>query len=841
MQFWKRKNTGSCPKADRHRDNGKYRWVKYVFPAAGLVSLIWFLARVIPKPSRALYPCQRMAFPMASGFVAWLVGLGAAAAAFRKAKLSFSRRRFVAGVVCLTVSIGALWLALSATAEKLVLAEPQAANSPMGTAHGINPGRVVWVHDPDATDWDGPGDGHLWQDEHTNPAVCEQMMSRAIRSLTGESTDAKAWDALFRYHNKARGKGDVGYRPGEKITIKVNFVGFIRTMRSVNRDTYALDEWQDYMNTSPQLIAALLKELTQVAGVRQSDIAIGDSLAYFASEYYDMLHRQFPDVTYLDCKGGSGRTKMELSTEPLYWSCRPEGVQQDYVPRAYAEAEYLINFANLKAHSGAGVTLCAKNHYGSFFRAPPDKGYYDMHKSGFSKGSAEYRNLVDLTGHSQLGGKTLLYLLDGLYSGVHPKDRVPRKWASAPFNGDWTSSLFASQDPVAIDSVGLDFLQVDLPEAACMAGTDDYLHEAALADNPPSGTFYDPDHATATVRLASLGVHEHWNNPQEKKYSRNLGTGDGIELVAVTEPGGSLKGEAFGDGNAGNHHPQAALEAATPVAPGAKVVKLADGFEFTEGPAVDAHGNVFFTDQPNNRIQKWSVDGTSPGGKLSVFHDNPGRSNGLFFDASGNLLACADMDNELWSIDMSGKATVLVKDYKGKKLNGPNDLWPDPKGGIYFTDPLYKRPYWTRGPAMQQDGQHVYYLAPDRKTLIRVTEDLVQPNGIIGTPDGTYLYVADIGDRKTYRYRTNADGTLANKKLFCSMGSDGMTIDNEGNIYLTGKGVTVFNPAGEKIEQIPIDAGWTANVCFGGADRHTLFVTAQKSLYALRMRVRGVQ
>jgi len=344
---------------------------------------------------------------------------------------------------------------------------------------------------------------------------------------------------------------------------------------------------------------------------------------------------------------------------------------------------------------------------------------------------------------------------------------------------------------------------------------DDFLHEAARADNPPSGTFYDPDHAGNVKRLASLGVHEHWNNPQEKKYSRNMGKGRGIELVAVTPASGEKRGI---------------------IAPGAKVEKLAEGFKFTEGPAVDADGNVFFTDQPNDRICKWSVDG-----KLSDFLQPSGRSNGLYFDKRGNLLACADMDNELWSIDTGGKATVLVKDYKGKLLNGPNDLWEDLKGGIYFTDPLYKRPYWTRDPAMQQDGQHVYYLTPSRRKLMRVTEDLVQPNGIIGTPDGKLLYVADIGDRKTYVYNIEADGTLSGKKLFCSMGSDGMTIDNEGNVYLTGRGVTAFNPAGEKIEHIPIAAGWTANVTFGGADRHTLFITAQTSIYSLQMRVKGVK
>ena len=183
--------------------------------------------------------------------------------------------------------------------------------------------------------------------------------------------------------------------------------------------------------------------------------------------------------------------------------------------------------------------------------------------------------------------------------------------------------------------------------------------------------------------------------------------------------------------------------------------------------------------------------------------------------------------------------TVLVEKYKGKKLNGPNDLWRHPNGGIYFTDPYYKETYWT-DPNKEQDGQHVYYLAPDRKTLIRVTDDLVAPNGIIGTPDGKLLYVADIGASKTYVYTINADGTLSNKKLFCDMGSDGMTIDNEGNVYLTGNGVTVFNPAGEKIEHIKIREPWTANVCFGGKDQDTLFITASKSLYSVKMRTRGV-
>ncbi len=272
------------------------------------------------------------------------------------------------------------------------------------------------------------------------------------------------------------------------------------------------------------------------------------------------------------------------------------------------------------------------------------------------------------------------------------------------------------------------------------------------------------------------------------------------------------------------------------VAPGAKIEKLADGFSFTEGPAADKKGNVYFTDQPNDKILIWSTDG-----KLSTFLENTGRANGLYFDRNGGLLSCSDMDNELWSIDKEGNQTVLITDFNGKKLNGPNDLWIHPNSGIYFTDPLYKRDYWTRSPEMQQEGQYVYYLYPDRKTVIKVATDLVQPNGIIGTPDGKQLYIADIGANKTYVYDILPDGSLTNRKLFTSLGSDGMTIDNEGNIYLTGRGVTVFNPEGEQIEHIPVEANWTSNVCFGGKDMKTLFITASQYLYSLRMNVKGVR
>ncbi len=270
------------------------------------------------------------------------------------------------------------------------------------------------------------------------------------------------------------------------------------------------------------------------------------------------------------------------------------------------------------------------------------------------------------------------------------------------------------------------------------------------------------------------------------------------------------------------------------IASGAKLEKLGDGFLFTEGPASDAHGNVYFTDQPNDRIWKWDTDG-----KLTKFMEPCGRSNGLCFDKHGDLWACADEKNEMWRISPDGKKTVVIKDYNQKLLNGPNDVWLRPDGGLYFSDPFYKRDYWKRGP-IEQDVHGVYYLPPDHKKLTRVVSDLTQPNGIIGTPDGKTLYVADIDAKKTYAYDIQKNGELKNKHLFCELGSDGMTIDNEGNVYLTGQGVTVFDKTGKQIEHIPIAEDWTGNVCFGGKDMHTLFITASKSIYGMKMRVKGV-
>jgi gluconolactonase len=270
------------------------------------------------------------------------------------------------------------------------------------------------------------------------------------------------------------------------------------------------------------------------------------------------------------------------------------------------------------------------------------------------------------------------------------------------------------------------------------------------------------------------------------------------------------------------------------IASGATLQRLQGTYEFTEGPANDGQGNVYFTDQPNDRIMKWNIDGT-----VEEWMKPCGRSNGMAFDKKGNLITCADDKNELWSIAPDKTITVLIKTFKGKLMNGPNDVWIRPDGGMYITDPLYVRPYWHRPSKMQQTGQHVYFLSPDRKTMTQETDDLQVPNGIIGTPEGRFLYVGDLGLQKTFRYRIQPDGKLASKQLFCNLGSDGMTMDENGNVYLSGKGVTVFDKTGNQIEHIDIPEPWVGHVAFGGKDHHMLFITASKSIYGLQMKVRG--
>ncbi|MEZ7526385.1 SMP-30/gluconolactonase/LRE family protein [Cloacibacterium normanense] len=266
----------------------------------------------------------------------------------------------------------------------------------------------------------------------------------------------------------------------------------------------------------------------------------------------------------------------------------------------------------------------------------------------------------------------------------------------------------------------------------------------------------------------------------------------------------------------------------------AEIELVSSQFSFTEGPAADAFGNVYFTDQPNDKIYVWNWKTN----QIEEFLEKTGRANGTFFDQKGNLLTCSDENGEIWKINEDGVAEVLTTSFEGKRLNGPNDLWVDENNGIYFTDPLYVRDYWKNFKQEIQE-KNLYYRNSDGK--ITKLDTFTQPNGIVGSQKLKKLYVSDIDANKTYVYDIQGDGKLTNKKLFCNLGSDGMTLDNLGNLYLTGKGVTVFNKNGVQIHHISVPENWTANVTFGGENFSTLFITASKSVYTLKMNVSGIK
>ena len=496
-----------------------------LLPVTGLLALAWFLIRVTPKPSRAAYPCQRMAFPLASGFVIWVTGLVGSAIAYRRARHLLHQSRYVLAAFCTMAAVAIIWGCLSAGVSNPATAAfspSEPANSPMGTARGIHPGRVVWVHDADATRWDG-STGNWWDEKNTDQKTVDTMMSSAIQGLTGKSTDAQAWDALFRHFNKTTGSGEAEYSKGEKIAIKIN----------MNQDRPAA--WKPNAGMpSPQVVYSLVHQLIEVAGVPGSAITVYDATRNIGDPIISKIRGnpdpEFQAVTLVVAPSNAGGAKVAATQDTSSPLQTKAGTA--YFPQCLTEAKYLINLALMRAHTLCGITLCAKNHFGSTYFAEKDSWTpQPLHDTSSRKNPiGSYNCLVDLNGHKHTGGKTLLFMIDGLYPAKNQTSPVI-KFAS--FGNDWFSSLLVSQDMVAIDSVGLDFLRHEQATGSIVVdviGTpDNYLHEAATANRPASGTRYDPE-GDGTV-LESMGVHEHWNDPKDRKYSRNLGTGNGIELV----------------------------------------------------------------------------------------------------------------------------------------------------------------------------------------------------------------------------------------------------------------------------------------------------------------------
>jgi hypothetical protein len=562
------KRRGSKQKHNHRLENNKF--TRFLFPLTGLACLIWFLVRVIPKPSRAEYPCMKVATPMAGSFIVYIAGIIAAMFSFRKARQFFDQSKYTlasvlalcglaAGLLFITYDDNQSYAATTASPTNPVFVPTDPSNTPMGTAKGIFPGRVVWMWDPAATSWHG-GNGYWWHDTCISQVVVDSMLSKSLRGLTGKSTDIAAWDTLFKYFNDKHGKGSIGYQTGEKIAIKINIVQFSGSATAGNQSF-----------TSPQLVLALVRQLVNNVGIEDSLITFYDTQRYIPSAIYSKCRSEFPNVHFMGWAATAGQEKYVRDTTRVYWSEELteeiNGGHPAFLPTVVTRASYLINLANFKGHRYMGVTFCSKNHFGSlscdgtggtpYQNAPHAAGihYYSTVHDITTTDSPEwsfvgrpmgtYNTIVDLMGHRDLGAKTLLFMIDALYASQDEGIAISTnsKWFSAPFNNDWTSSIFLSQDNVAIESVGLDFFRTEAAinpnDTTVYGAVDNYLHEAALANNPPSGTYYHPSGET----LQSLGVHEHWNNSTDKQYTRNLSTGDGIELFIPQYGGTSVSKE----------------------------------------------------------------------------------------------------------------------------------------------------------------------------------------------------------------------------------------------------------------------------------------------------------
>lgn len=533
-----------------------------LFYAAGITSSIWFLVRVIPKPTRASYPCMRAAAPIMSGFVIYLVGLWGSAFALKRARKSFALNRYGHGFNYLILL--AVFLVITATGDikpslastVLITDPPDGPNQPMGIAQGNIPGRVTWAFDRASTDslcTNGPGDRYFSADNY-DQSIIDSMIRKSVLSLTGTSNIPDAWDSIFTYHNIRKSKQRKSYNPGETIFIKINQGTaswlYMNETAYEAPDILPQGDWKNAYagacETSPPVVLAILRQLVNDYGIEQQYILIGDPISHIYRHNYDAWHIEFPDVKYIDQSGDFGRTIVHPGdTALMHYSdlgtIMPDA-DSDKFYKEMSDAAYTINIANLKPHIRAGVTLCAKNHFGSHTRGSAEHLHPSLicpaaNGSPTNDGYKKYRAQVDLMGNKYLGRNTMLFIVDGLWGGGPEETKSPKKWKMTPFNNDWTSSVFMSLDQVALESVCFDFLRteyngVNEPETSPnWSGVDDYLHQTADKQNWPDGITYDPEQDG--IEMPSLGTHEHWQNATTKAYSRNLQIGNGIELFRV--------------------------------------------------------------------------------------------------------------------------------------------------------------------------------------------------------------------------------------------------------------------------------------------------------------------
>jgi hypothetical protein len=552
---------------------------KFLFIIMGIASTAWFLIRVIPKPQRAGYPCMRAAAPIMSGFIIYILSLGGLTILFKKSIANLKRARYWSALFAFVLGLVLLVAFNTRNVEKIFANTtaftrgvlPDAPNSPVGEGNGIFPGRVAWSYNAAATDetcTNSITDAYFMA-SNTNQNIINSMANQTIKSIGGENTVSEAWDAIFKNFNEKKTGSGTGYAAGQKIFIKMNNgqAGWAIDASLALTGQHSSGTGQNNIamaNTSPQAVLAFLVQLIDSCDVAQGDIMIGEPMTHVYKSMYDIVHPIYPDVKLMDKEDhvALGRTTSSgWQSGVIVFSDKghvmPIAIEDDMMNEMY-NADYLINISALKAHARAGVTFCAKNHFGSsshggsYGAEPLHNGLIstqgnDVMTTGLRGDYHMYRVLTDLMGNENLGGNTVLFVVDGLWGGIEACD-MPVKWETAPFNNDFPSSLFVSQDEIAVESVCIDFLRAEanvnsyFSDRPFFPAVDDFLHQGATKANWPDSiknlsnnwyafAGYDPE-GDGTY-MPSLGIHEHWNNSTDKQYSRNLFTnGTGIELVS---------------------------------------------------------------------------------------------------------------------------------------------------------------------------------------------------------------------------------------------------------------------------------------------------------------------
>jgi hypothetical protein len=696
---------------------------KFLFIIMGIASTIWFLFRVIPKPQRATYPCMRAAAPIMSGFIIYIISLGGITLLFKKSISYIKHARYwsalIAGVIGIVVLVVFNIHNISNTFgntkafTKGIL--PDSPNSPVGEDNDIFPGRVIWSYNPASTRdacTNTISDAYFMA-SNTNQDTINKMANQAIKSIGGKSTVSEAWDAIFKNFNLRKTGTATGYAAGQKIFIKINngqagwAINFPDLSERSNSSSTGVSN-AAMSNTSPQAVLAFLVQLIDSCGVAQSDIIIGEPMTHVYKSMYDIVHPIYPNVILIDKEDHTayGRTTSAgWQSNAIKFSDKGKVMNSaitDNIMQEMYNASYMINIAALKAHARSGVTFCAKNHFGSSthgntysadrlhsgsINANPDNDNLTNARSDYHM----YRVLTDLMGHEKLGRNTVLFVVDGLWGGIEATD-MPVKWQIAPFNNDWPSSLFVSQDEIALESVCLDFLRAeadvntDFNNRPFFPAVDDFLHQGASKANWPDsikgfGTYankwytfagYDPE-GDGSLMPSSLGIHEHWNDLAHKQYTRNLFTnGTGIELVSFPK---SLV--AYDNGTAFNlnftiTNNTVPVEGAIIIVNGSNYITDADG-KVTIGDFTNTTGLTFTIHKKGYNTISDTVDIS---GNTDVSEDFAGATppEGITDITSSNILFSAypnPMSTECeisYTLNSSANVSLMITSLNGKAV-----------------------------------------------------------------------------------------------------------------------------------------------------------------------------